>query len=80
MKSDLFTAGNLLGLPGPVIEVFIGILLIVSPNFLYDPYRQDRRNIQEAKKHIRKIEKAAGKEIRKKEKIREKEEKNALKR
>ncbi len=48
--------------------------------FLHDPYRHEKRKIQDAKSQIREIEKAAGKEIRKNQKIKQKEERRAQKR
>ena len=48
--------------------------------FLHDPYRSEKRKMQDAKSQIRDIEKAAGKEIRKNQRAREKEEKRAQKR
>ena len=70
------------GLFLPYAAILGGVVAIIGTisYFLYDPYRSEKRKLQDAKSQIRDIEKAAGKEIRRNQKIREKEEKRAQKR
>lgn len=65
----------------PIFSIFgIAVLLIGTLSyFLYNPYREDRRVVEEAKDTIRTIEKTARKEVRKSRKSREKAEKRELK-
>ncbi len=58
----------------------IAILIIGSATyFLYNPYREEKKKMRDARDHIRDIERLAQKEVRKNQKLREKEEKRTLK-
>lgn len=61
-----------------ILGGFVTVLGTIS-YFLHDPYRLEKKRIQDARSQIRDIEKAAGKEIRKEQKVRKKEEKKAQK-
>lgn len=65
------------GLLLPIFTIFgIGVLVIgTAAYFLYNPYRGDKRVVEEARDTIREIEKTARKEIKRNRKIREKAEK-----
>lgn len=69
------------GLFLPYAAILGGVVTILGTisYFLHNPYRPEKRKLQDAKSQIRDIEKAAGKEIRKNRKIREKEEKRIQK-
>lgn len=70
------------GLLLPYAAILGGVVTIIGTisYFLHDPYRAEKRKMQDAKSQIRDIEKTAGKEIRRNQKIREKEEKRVQKR
>lgn len=70
------------GLFLPYAAILGGVVTVIGTisYFLHDPYRSEKRKMQDAKSQIRDIEKAAGKEIRKNQRAREKEEKRAQKR
>ncbi len=61
----------------PVCTVAAVVILLIgsASYFLYDPYREDRRNRKKANRYLRDMEKAAEKEVRLKEKAYGKQEK-----
>lgn len=61
----------------PVFTIFGIVVLVLGTTayFLYNPYRGDRRTVEEARDTIRNIEKTARKEVKKNRKLREREEK-----
>lgn len=65
----------------PIFAIFGICVLIIGTTayFFYDPYRQDKRKVGDAKGTIREIEKTARKEVRKNQKSREKSEKKQQK-
>ena len=58
----------------------VGILMIgAAAFFLFDPYKEDKKRVKNAKDYIMDVEKIARKEVRKNQKQREKEERKNLK-
>ncbi len=58
----------------------IGILMIGAATFfLFDPYKEDKKRVKNAKDYIMDVEKIARKEVRKNQKQREKEKRKNLK-
>lgn len=63
-----------------VVAAGISVLVFTTVSyFMYNPYRDAKKKIRDAKDHIGEIEKIARKEVNKNQKVRKKEEKKLLK-